>query len=315
MTDNIPHGLQAHADAALPKDQNWKQLPPLWAWLQINSKASCDMLISRGTRPGSAVNKMIVEEIRAAKVAMATANGNRGHRDLTRAAPAAKRVASQPAPQKRPAKGMPQPQDMTLLGADEMFWCNNNEDRCVSAPQFNLEDITSESFGFVVVSYSAGKRLVDRFFDESLFSQPCALVFKKLGWDSLTASNNANIYDKYNPTTIMPFFMDTDGVPVAIECIMVQLGVKHVRFADTTECHTVQGQLAESVKVSIQIPDHDGSDDFLKDVKAKFQKKACTVLDKMLYKDLNRSTRKPSTTSGKATQYSVIGDLRQSQLS
>jgi len=60
----------------------------------------------------------------------------------------------------------------------------------------------------------------------------------------------------------------------------------HGRFADTTECHTVQGQLAESVKVSIQIPDHDGSDDFLQDVKAKFQKKACTILDKMLYKDL-----------------------------
>ena len=80
--------------------------------------------------------------------------------------------------------------------------------------------------------------------------------------------------------------MDKDGVPIAIECIIFQLGAERVISAGTTLCHTVQGQLAETTKVSNQIPDRGGNDHLTKNVKANFAKTARIVLtDKLLYND------------------------------
>jgi len=91
---------------------------------------------------------------------------------------------------------------------------------------------------------------------EPISAQPCALTCTKIGFDNLLSSAIEDVTAKYHPLAVTPYFMDEDGVPIAIECIMCQLGAEHVIFADTTLCHTVQGQLAETTKVSIQIPDH-----------------------------------------------------------
>jgi len=159
----VPHGLQAHADKALnKKGESWHQIEVLWTYMQQHCKPACDMLKSRGARKSSELCPMIVEDIRAAKDAMAKQGSNRGARALSRTAPTAKRngqaestsngpkrAASQPA---RAPKGAQQPTLETLVGADEMFWYKDELNTCHSAPTFDIEDIDPDTLGLSVSS-------------------------------------------------------------------------------------------------------------------------------------------------------------------
>ena len=253
-------------------------------------------LLKQQKSKGKEILDSIASDLSKVHAGMTTSGPNRGNRDLNRGARPAGSVGSAPNESAGNAKGKgkgkgkkagaPQPYLMECVGSDDMFWMNDADDNRVSAKRFAVADLSHDATGFCVASGNALRLQLHRFFHEDIIARPCAILCKKAGFDAVHSTISADVVERYPTTTCTPYWADADGCAIPIECVMFQLGSTAVEFNNTTVCQVVDGELADSYPVSVQIPNLNEATDFDTNVKPNFQKTATTILGKLLYQDV-----------------------------
>jgi hypothetical protein len=279
----IPSAFARHVMEAIGQPADNPAM--FWSRLQTDYPKSA-ALVKRHT--AKKLNDDVVRDLR--KIYDARKSGaNRGNRDLNRGSTGNPKGKGK-GMGKSPAGGGLQPYEMDSVGAEDMFWATNEDGQQQSARRFATDELTHDSEGFCVASFSNTKKLLGHFYgDQQPFAGACAVLCKKISFDncqgSLVSGLSSHVTSRYPATVCTPYFASSDGVAVPIECVMFQLGATPITFQDTTHCQEIKGELADAIQISVQIPNLKEAGDFNKDVKENYKKLTCTVLGKMIYAD------------------------------
>ena len=289
IMSSAPKALQRLADAAM-YGKEYRDTGPLWAYLKRSHSDLADK-VERQPPRGANPDKL-VQRLRDAMKSMRQAKKRGTWKPSRDAANTVTESRSPPTktnalPPRKPRQQNPDLAKTVIVGAEEMLWQDNGNDGLKFAVQIDVDDLTSTSTGFAVVSPGDGGQVLDRFFDEEPFDQPFALVFRKTCDDSLMAKHNRHVRERYTITEASLYFTESEGkAPIKNICYLVQLGNGPIIFKDMTHKVVVQGPVADKIRVSIQLPNITGADDFNTDHRAKFAKAALAAINpKLLYKD------------------------------
>ena len=279
----MPSALQRLADAVM-EGNHYRDTVPLWGYLCKHQAALASDIEKFSSKGSSAAPGKLVPRLEKAMKEMRSAKKRGTWKPARDMAPA------NTAPVRgQPAKKQEQPiSSRTCVGAEEMLWMTTDEvgENQDPAPRFDVEDTTEESTGYAIGQAAVVARFLDLFLRADKFANPCALICNKSNFDSLMATHNRDVVKRFSPSEVTLFFSTAKGAPLPESCIMFQMGEEHVVFHDrAAQAHTT-GDLADSITVSVQIPDITNAPDFNKDIKSNFKKAALALLGpKLMYKE------------------------------
>jgi hypothetical protein len=292
LPNSAPDGFQRLADAAV-EGQHYRDTCPLWGYLCKGQTALANDIHTYCTTSGGQPYGKLIKRLEDAIKAMRQAK-KRGtwkpSRDLVQPMAVTPGPSASQANAKPPPRTQQQPlASRTCVGSEEMLWTpTSDEDGKGQQPaaRFDIEDTNEESCGYAISTAAAVARFLDLFLKADKFANPCALICNKSNLDSLMAKHNREVVQRYEPTELTLYFAANKGAPLPENCIMFNLGVDKITFDDRSAQAHVTGDLADSITVSIQIPNVSKAGDFDKDVKNNFMKTAVAALGaKLLYKE------------------------------
>ena len=281
-----PAAFQRHLDDIV--NGTYRDTNPTWAYMH---KAHGDLVSAFRKQPKNAncspkllaALKTVLSGMKAAKkggtwkAADASPNSK----------PLPKRSHLAPAPPKRTTRNIPLT-EQTLVAADEQMWVPTDDGHMRPAPIVEFEDLTTESNGLCVIDQAQLGRYLNDTYKDQPFSQACAMLCRESLYHNLISKSNKWPAERFPFQRCDMYFAHKNGPPMLEKCLLIQLcHDEHVCYQDRTELREVSGELADSVKLSVQVLNHDGHADFNKNVKAQLGKAALAAVGgfKLLYGD------------------------------